>query len=438
MNELRLPFFITFTIFLLSTSALFANPLTDVDFETKILPILQNRCFKCHSSPTGNVSKPKGGVQLDSVKGIDESRHGEVIIAGEPQDSLLYQRVTLPEGETGIMPPTEDGPPLTKQETDIIEKWIRQGADYGDWTGKQSHHIPPKSNTHQPTVMPPITSLVFSPDGKSVLASSQAGLHIYDYPSLNQTKLIKVEANNIHDVAFSPNGEWFAVGGGNPAREGTIEIFTWDGFKSLQKLKRHKDSVKDVSWRDNNTLASASLDRSIILWDLRIGEPIQQLEGHSRGVTSLCFLNDNQLLVSTGIDQNIRVWNLETSELIRSMNNHTLPVHDLELRPDDSGLPMLVSVGDDKTVRFWQPTIGRMVKFARLKGTPLDVSWMSNGSKVVASCDDGIIRIVDPESVEVKDEIQGLSGWVYTLAVHPTDGSIIIGGVNGQVKRIIP
>ena len=438
MKQRELSFYTTFAIMLLSTSVLFANPQTDVDFETKILPILQNRCLKCHSAPTKNVPKPKGDVQLDSVKGINESRHGEVIIAGEPRESLLYQRITLPEGETGIMPPTEDSPPLTKQETDMIELWIKQGADYGQWTGNKPQHIPSKSNSHQPTIMPPITSLVFSPDGKFVLASSQAGLHIYDYPSLNQTKLINVDAYNIHDITFSPNGDRFAVGGGNPAREGIIEIFTWDVFKSLKKLKRHKDSVMDVSWRDNNTLASASLDRSIILWNIQKGEPIQQFEGHSRGVSSLCFLKDNQILVSTGIDQNIRVWNLETGELIRSMNNHTLPVHALALRPNVSGLPMLVSVGDDKTVRFWQPTIGRMVKFARLKGTPLDVSWMNNGTKVVASCDDGVIRIVDPESVEVKDEIQGLSGWVYSLAVHPTDGSIIIGGVNGQVKRFIP
>ena len=142
--------------------------------------------------------------------------------------------------------------------------------------------------------------------------------------------------------------------------------------------------------------------------------------------------------MSTGIDQNIRVWDLTSGELLRSMNNHTLPVNDLALRPNDSGLPMLVSVGDDKTVRFWQPTIGRMVKFARLKGIPLDVSWVNNGTQVVAACDDGIIRIVDPDSVVITAEIQGLSGWIYALAVHPTDGSITIGGVNGQVKRIIP
>ena len=71
------------------------------------------------------------------MKGIAESLYGEVIIAGEPEDSLLYQRITLPEGETGIMPPSEAGDPLTKQETDLIRKWIEQGADYGEWTGNQ-------------------------------------------------------------------------------------------------------------------------------------------------------------------------------------------------------------------------------------------------------------------------------------------------------------
>lgn len=442
MKHRELCLFITFSVIILSTSILYANPQTEIGFETNILPILQNRCFKCHSAPitgtNGNVSKPKGDVQLDSVKGINESRNGEVIIASEPEDSLLYQRITLPEGETGIMPPTEDGPPLTKQETDLIKKWINQGADYGDWTGRTSQHIPSKSNTHQPTIMPPITSITFSPDGKSVIASSQAGLHIYEYPSLKQTKLIKVNVHNIHDVAFSPNGDQFAVGGGNPARKGTIEIFSRKELKSLRVLTPHKDSVMDVVWWDNNTLASASLDRSIIISDIRTGEPIQHLEGHSRGVSSLCFLNNHQILVSTGIDQNIRVWNWTSGELIRSMNNHTLPGHDLALRPNATGLPTIVSVGGDKTVRFWQPTIGRMVKFARLKGTPLAVSWMNNGTKVITACDDGFLRIIDPDSVEVTDEIQVLSGWVYALAVHPTDGSTVIGGANGQVKRIIP
>ena len=120
------------------------------------------------------------------------------------------------------------------------------------------------------------------------------------------------------------------------------------------------------------------------------------------------------------------------------MNNHTLSVHDLALRPGESGLPMIISAGDDRTVRFWQPTIGRMVKFARLEEAPLNTAWLNDGSKVVAVCTDGAVRFVDPDSVEVTSEIHALNGWAYSLAVHPTDGSVVVGGQNAQVRRIVP
>ena len=120
-----------------------------------------------------------------------------------------------------------------------------------------------------------------------------------------------------------------------------------------------------------------------------------------------------------------------------TINNHTLPAHDLALRPNETGLPMVASVSDDRTVRFWQPTIGQMVKFARLKAAPLNVAWLNNGSRIVAACADGVVRLVDPDSVEVTDEIHTLNGWAYSLAVHPTDGSLVVGGPNGQVRRVV-
>ena len=99
---------------------------------------------------------------------------------------------------------------------------------------------------------------------------------------------------------------------------------------------------------------------------------------------------------------------------------------------------MVASAAGDRSVRFWQPTIGRMVRYARLVAEPLDIAWLNDGSRVVVVCDDGRLRVIDSETVEVTLDIPAVAGWAYSLAVHPTDGSVVVGGVNGQVRRVVP
>ena len=37
---------------------------------------------------------------------------------------------------------------------------------------------------------------------------------------------------------------------------------------------------------------------------------------------------------------------------------------------------------------------------------------------------------------KVTHDIAALEGWAYSLAVHPTDGSILVGGQDGRVRRL--
>ena len=135
------------------------------------------------------------------------------------------------------------------------------------------------------------------------------------------------------------------------------------------------------------------------------------------------------------MDRSLRVWKPESGRLIHSLNIHTRRVHNLTLRPGGEGLPMVASVSNDRSVRLWQPTIGRMVRFARLKSRPLDAEWLPDGSRVVVSCSDGHVRMVDPLTVQVTGDIPALAGWAYSLAVHPTDGSVLVAGQGGQLRR---
>ncbi len=293
------------------------------------------------------------------------------------------------------------------------------------------------NDSTQSRVAPPITGVAFAPDGKSLVACSQAGVQVHDWPALKRLRVIKASVANLHCLAFSPNGQLLAVGGGDPAESGVIEILSWPAGERVATLSKHADSVRSVAWLSDSRLVSASLDREIKRWDVQQRQVLEAYQGHSRSVLAICLLGDGKTLVSGGEDQSLRVWQLEPRQLVRSMDQHTKTVNDLALRPAMEGLPMVASASEDRTVRIWQPTIGRMVRFVRLSFPPLAVGWTPDGSRVVASCTDGQVRVIDPETVEVMQKVPAVDGWAYALAVHPSDGSLAVGGQNGQLRRVV-
>jgi WD40 repeat protein len=96
-------------------------------------------------------------------------------------------------------------------------------------------------------------------------------------------------------------------------------------------------------------------------------------------------------------------------------------------------LPMFASAGSDRTVRLWQPTIGRMMKIRRLPAAVLSVAWSEDGKQLLAGCADGTIRVIDPDSLEVIAEEKLMEGWITTLAVNGREA--LIGGEKGRLVR---
>ena len=154
-------------------------------------------------------------------------------------------------------------------------------------------------------------------------------------------------------------------------------------------------------------------------------------------VLAVVFLPGDKQLVTAGVDETLRIWDAGSGKPERILSNHTRPVNGLAVRPttDPSAPPLVASVSDDRTVRLWQPTLGRMVRFARLPSEPRAVAWTTDGASILAACKDGQLRVIDPETVEVRTTFPAVEGVAYSLAVAP-DGSVLIGGQGGQVKRL--
>ena len=77
-----------------------------------------------------------------------------------------------------------------------------------------------------------------------------------------------------------------------------------------------------------------------------------------------------------------------------------------------------------------------MVRYIRLDSEPLNIAWTNDGDRVLATCVDGRVRIIDPVEVTVTQDLPAIDGWAYAIAMHPHDRSAAIGGINGQICRI--
>jgi cytochrome c/Leucine Rich Repeat (LRR) protein len=104
------------------------KPLANVQevkaYDSIIRPILQTRCYSCHSS-----KRQKGGLRLDKFDLIMKGgKDGKIIKPGEPDNSDMIKRILLPDEDDKHMPPREKPQPDDKQIA-LLHWWIENGDD---------------------------------------------------------------------------------------------------------------------------------------------------------------------------------------------------------------------------------------------------------------------------------------------------------------------
>jgi len=284
---------------------------------------------------------------------------------------------------------------------------------------------------------PPVVTLAVTPGAQRLVAASQAGVEVLSLPELRRESKLARNLEHVHDLAFSPDGKSLALAGGSPAEQGRVELRSWPDGEFVKTLAAGSDVAYRAAWSaDGSQLAVACGDKNVRLLDVASGEA-KSYQCHSAGALAVAWQGDDVLL-SAGIDQSIRVLDPATGNVRRSLDNHTAAVRDLALRPGKyDGPKLLASCSDDRTVRFWQPEIGRLVRFARLPAAASAICWLPSGVLVLAACDDGRLRAIDPATVAVTEFDQRLEGNAYAVAVLPDGSAAVLAGAGGQL-RLVP
>ena len=109
-----------------STAAVSGKPLDAPTLEfinTKIRPLLESRCFECHSAKS---AKLKGGLRLDSVEAILKGGEGGAVVnPGHPDKSVLIDAINY-RGDYE-MPPASKMP---AGEIALLTRWVEMGAPW--------------------------------------------------------------------------------------------------------------------------------------------------------------------------------------------------------------------------------------------------------------------------------------------------------------------
>jgi WD40 repeat protein len=261
------------------------------------------------------------------------------------------------------------------------------------------------------------------------------GLTIYSWPALQKQREVAVDFSHSNDLVFSADGKLLAIAGGEPGESGGFHVFTWPTGEAQKPQRVLPDVAHQLAWLPGDQrLALAGTDGQLLLATLA-GEIVERLQGHSRDVLCVAVSGDGKLLFSGSGDNSVRVWNARTGELLRTLNNHSGEVRDVAIRPLQNGLALLASSGSDKTIRFWQPTIGRMVRFLRLESAPLAIDWTPDGRCLLAACEDGWLRVIDPDELRATNTLATLDGWAYAVAASPDGNDALVGGELGNFRK---
>jgi len=113
-------------VFWSASSSAFAAESTPVDFSRDVQPILSAACFQCHGPDEENR---EAELRLDTQDGLLASLGDHfAVVAGHPEASEVYQRISSSDPDAR-MPPEEA---LSKDEIDVIKRWIEQGAEWSE------------------------------------------------------------------------------------------------------------------------------------------------------------------------------------------------------------------------------------------------------------------------------------------------------------------
>lgn len=153
------------------------------------------------------------------------------------------------------------------------------------------------------------------------------------------------------------------------------------------------------------------------------------LHGHVKAVNGVAFASCGSLLASGSNDKTVKLWDITSGRVQQTLTGHTSGVQGLSFSPDGM---VLASASEDETVRLWDVrTNGAALQSLNQSSWVENVAISPDGKMLAAALLNNTIQLWDSRSLAVLYTLKGHKSIVQSVAFSP-DSNILASGSNDK------